>query len=298
MKSFQFSFEAIGTAWVIDIFDHVVATDQQKLVDQVKERIDVYDSVYSRFRSGSVVQTMAKREGEYTLPRDSKELLTLYHKLYTLTDGAFTPLIGDVLEDTGYDAAYSLKPKAAIRTALPWDEVIDFHFPKMYIKKPALLDFGAAGKGQLVDLVGRVLELAGYSSYCVDAGGDILYKSMQKEPLRIGLEHPVNLKQVIGVVEVTYGSICGSAGNRRKWDKFHHIIDPRTNTSPDTIQSVWVIAKKAILADALTTALYFTSAEKLSENFEFEYAMLYKDFTLKKSDNFPGEIFYNTPKTQ
>lgn len=292
MKSFQFSFEAIGTNWMIDIFEPLPLEKQRTIVAAVKERIEEYERVYSRFRSESIVSAMAKKEGEYTLPKDSKELMTLYRKLYTITGGAFTPLIGNVLEDTGYDVSYSLKPKETIRKAQEWDDVIEFHFPKIIMKQPSLLDFGAAGKGHIVDLVGKLMELQGITSYCVDAGGDMLYKSIEKEPIRIGLEHPENPKQVIGVVDITYGSICGSAGNRRKWDKYHHIINPQTNTSPENILSIWVIAKKTILADALATALFFTPAETLLEHFAFEYAMLYKDYTMQKSKTFPGEIFY------
>lgn len=293
MKSFQFSFEAIGTAWVIDIFESIPLQKQQQIVALVKQRIVEYDNVYSRFRSESIVSTIAKKEGEYTLPKDSKELMTIYKKLYTITDGHFTPLIGQVLEDTGYDATYSLKPKDIIATVPAWEDIIEFHYPKLIMKKPALLDFGAAGKGHIIDLVGRTMELDGITAYCVDAGGDILYKSITRDPIRIGLEHPENEKQVIGVVSLTYGSICGSAGNRRAWDQYHHIINPKTNISPRDILSIWVIAKKTIIADALATALFFTSPDTLKDHFDFEYAMLNKDYQLKKSDTFPGEIFYN-----
>lgn len=292
MKSFQFSFEAIGTSWMIDVFESLPLTKQQDIVAAVKQRIGEYERVYSRFRADSLVTAISKQEGEYTLPKDSRELMTLYRKLYTITDGAFTPLIGNVLSDAGYDAKYTLKPKETIRTAPAWEDVIEFHFPKLLIKQPALLDFGAAGKGHIVDLVGKLMELQGITSYGIDAGGDMLYKSITKEPIRIGLEHPENPKQVIGVVDITNNSICGSAGNRRKWDTYHHIINPKTNTSPENILSIWVIAKKTILADALATALFFAPAETLAEQFAFDYAMLYKDYTLQKSDTFPGEIFY------
>lgn len=294
MNTLQFSFEAIGTAWTIDIFAHNTNLTKNDFINKITQRIDEYDHIYSRFRQDSIITKLSKAGGSEQLPNDSRELFRLYKDLYKITEGTFTPLIGNVMEDLGYDSTYSLKPKDIIRTAPSWDDTIDFKYPKLTLKQPAVLDFGAAGKGHIVDLVGVLLELEGVTSYCIDAGGDILYKSAQKDPLRIGLEHPTNPKQVIGLVNITNGSICGSAGNRRTWGKYHHIIDPKTNSSPEHIVSVWVIAKKAILADALATALYFTSPESLSEHFSFDYAMLYKDLTLKKSETFPGEIFYNT----
>ena len=163
---------------------------------------------------------------------------------------------------------------------------------KLNLKKPALLDFGAAGKGYLVDIVGNLLHKEKIYSYCIDAGGDILYKSKEYKPLRVGLENPNNLKQVIGVASILNKSICASAGNRRKWGKFNHIIDPHTLSSPTNILATWAIADIAVLADALSTCLFFIQPEVLKKEYNFEYLMLNSDFSIEKSPNFSSEIFY------
>ena len=111
------------------------------------------------------------------------------------------------------------------------------------------------------------------------------------KPLKVGLENPTDFKQVIGVVEVNNKSICASAGSRRKWGKFHHIIDPKNLKSPDKIIASWVIAKDTITADGLATCLFFTTPEKLLKYFEYEYFILFPDFTFKKSKNFGAELF-------
>lgn len=286
MKPVQLVFDAIGTRWVIDVFASI---PKKTLMHAVLTRIEAFDCVYSRFCPDSLVTQMATRKGTYTLPEDGNALLELYHTLYKLTDGKVTPLIGSVLEQAGYDASYSLQPKQ-LQTPLTWDEALLYQHPTLTIKKPTMLDFGAAGKGYLADIIGHLLEGLGCKQYCIDAGGDILMQL--SEPLRIGLEHPAHPQQVIGVATIQQGSICGSSGNRRAWQGFHHIIDPFTLTSPTHVRAVWVVAKTARIADAIATCLFFVPPEKLYGQFTFEYVLLDTDYRIARSEAFPGEFFY------
>jgi len=287
----SFTFEAIGTSWKIDIIDSISSTQLEKIQKAIQDRIEVYDRTYSRFRSDSVITQLAKKSGKYILPDDAKELFTLYHTLYTLTDGTFTPLIGDVLIDAGYDAQYSLQTKKLHRPH-KWEDMFHYTHPALTIKKPTMLDFGAAGKGYLVDIVAQILIKDGITSFCVDGSGDIYYQHKDNAPLQVGLEHPENPKQVIGVASITKGSLCGSAGNKRRWGGFHHIINPHTLTSPEDILAIWVVAADAFHADALTTCLFFVTPEKMQKYFSFEYVIVKSDYTLDKSEHFPGEFFY------
>lgn len=290
MPKAAYRFEAIGTSWQIDIEDDITREQETELLEAIKKRIAVYDAHYSRFRSDSLVANMSQKAGEYTLPEDGKELFDIYKKMYASTGGAVTPLIGQALVDAGYDAQYSLETKPMQKTPA-WDEIIEYDFPKLILKKPALLDVGAAGKGHLIDIVSQLLQGRGVTSFCVDAGGDIHYQNAANHTLRVGLEHPGDSAQVIGVATILNQSICGSAGNRRAWGEFHHIINPHSLTSPKHILAVWAVAKTTILADALTTALFFTPAQQLKNEYEFEYVIVREDFSVEKSPNFSGELF-------
>jgi len=289
--SSQFTFEAIGTHWVVDIFEPLSKEGEVKVLEQIRERIDVFDKAYSRFRSDSLVTEMSQKAGEYTLPDDAEKMMSLYHDVFLLTDGLVTPLIGQVLVDSGYDAQYSLKQKKELEVPLSWDEVLEYYHPHLQMKQPALLDFGGAGKGYLVDLVGEVLEQNGIRSYCVDAGGDMLHRSKAGEAMSVGLEHPGDTTKAIGVVKICNQSLCASAGNRRVWQNFHHIINPKTLSSPGHIAALWVIAESTILADILATALFFVSTQKLLQKYSFEYLILNADYSFEKSTGFPAEMF-------
>jgi thiamine biosynthesis lipoprotein len=292
MQSLQFTFEAIGTRWVIDGNDVPDTIQIDKIRNAVGECIADFDRIYSRFREDSLISIMATRIGTYSLPENAKPLLELYHRLYTITGGAFTPLIGKTMEEAGYDKTYSLKA-GPLHHPPGWDETMDYRHPDLTIKKPALLDFGAAGKGYVIDIVGQLLITAGIPEFCIDAGGDILSVSAKKNPLRIGLEHPENTEQVIGVATITNQAICGSSGNRRKWEGFHHIINPHSLKSTETILATWVVAHTTMVADALATCLFFTEAAILKKHFAFEYLVLFPDYSIEKSFDFPGELFYN-----
>ncbi len=108
LKSKTFIFEAIGTKWTIDIRTPLLQNEADLLFEKILTRIDEFDKNYSRFRSDSLVTEMSRVTGHYRLPNDAKKMLDLYEKLYSLTKGLMTPLIGKSLEEAGYDANYSL----------------------------------------------------------------------------------------------------------------------------------------------------------------------------------------------
>ncbi|HEV7453841.1 MAG TPA: FAD:protein FMN transferase [Candidatus Saccharimonadales bacterium] len=287
----MWTFEAIGTQWNIELYGTEAAgIDTTALQAAVQRRIAVFDRDYSRFRSDSLVSAMARQAGMYTLPADAKPLFDVYHQLYLLSDGKMTPLIGRLLADAGYDANYSLQA-GRLQRPPAWDDVLDYQFPALTIKQPVLLDFGAAGKGYLVDIIGDMLRLHGVRNFVVDAGGDSLCRTPPGQAARIGLEHPGDPSQAIGVATIANRSLCGSAGNRRRWASFHHIMDPVTLLSPEHIRAVWVVAGTTILADALTTGLYFMTPEVLQPHFDFEYAIVRQDYSLEHSTQFPAVFF-------
>ncbi len=285
----EHSFEAIGTHWKILINDALTQKDEASLLARIRARIDEFDRDYSRFRDDSLVTKMSQEAGEYELPRDAEPMLDLYRELYALTGGLVTPLIGDVLIGAGYDAQYSLKP-TEMRVPPAWEEALEYRFPRLVMRKPAMLDFGAAGKGYLVDIVAGLLKASGARSFSVNAGGDICAYDEQGKPARIGLEHPGHPDQAIGVADIANRSICGSSGNRRAWGEFHHIINPHTLLPVRDTAAVWVVANTTMLADALATCLFFVAPSVLSR-YPFEWLMMDRDGAIEHSAHFPAELF-------
>ena len=287
----QFVFEAIGTHWQIDIYKEYSEDDRSALFESISQRIEEFDKNYSRFREDSLVTEISKASGEYQLPDDAEQMFDVYKKLYDATDGHVTPLIGNLISDLGYDSQYTLKPKQELHEVPEWDNVMKITSNKVIVKDPVLIDTGAIGKGYLIDIVSELLESEGITSYTVDAGGDIRTRKAEKKPLRIGLENPHNVKQVIGVIELFNQSICASSGNRRAWGEYHHIINPYTKKSQNGILAVWVIADTTIIADGIASALFFVNNEKVKHIAHYEYLILRDNFSIEKSDGFSAELF-------
>ena len=278
----KLSFEALGTHWQIE----QPSGFTPKLEAAIHAQLEHIDKTWSRFRDDSLVAKMAQQAGSYELSRADSDLLQWYRKLYDATDGAVTPLIGQTLADAGYDGQYSLRPKEAIRATPDWDDRLSLHNSTLKIKRPTLIDVGAAGKGFAVDAVATWLS----DAYTVDAGGDIRLSGHTET---IGLEHPLQPGMVIGTAQLNGGSICGSAGNRRAWGNgtWHHILDPRTSRPTTDILATWAIAPTAMHADGLATALFFAQPEQLQGLADFQFIVLYADGSVRHTKHKDIQLF-------
>lgn len=280
-------FNALGTIWKIKYTTDTLS-DTKYIDTLIRERIKVFENTYSRFKENSLVGQIAQTPGMYSMPEDFDLLFTFYAKVYSLTSGKFTPLIGATLEALGYDKKYSFVKKDYCSKVPKLTDVLFYKKNVLKTTSPIQLDFGAAGKGFCVDIVAGLFEKHEIDTYTINAGGDMRIKNNKEV---IGLEDPQDPKKVIGVVNKDSLAIAGSSGNRRKWEDMHHIIDPDTQKSPTDIISVWTIAKDTMTADGLATALYMVSPEILFHHFDFQYVILYKDYKTVVSKNFEGELF-------
>lgn len=231
---------------------------------------------------------MAHSQGTYMLPRGGKKLGELYQKLYVATNGAMSPLVGSSLNAAGYDKEYSFAV-ASPKPAPTWNDVMQWQGDTIKITVPIDLDVGAAGKGLLVDGIANKLIQAGINAFTIDASGDVLAKGNVQ---RIGLENPYDSTTVIGAVEIKNESLCASATNRRKWGNgWHHVLNAKSGRPVDNVVATWVIAESTMLADGLSTALFFVSADKLQHIAPFDYVRVLSDGTIEHSRRFVGQLF-------
>lgn len=271
MPGASYQFEAIGTQWSIETPSPL--TETLKL--SIHACINDFDLTYSRFNTDSVVSQMALK-GKGTFPESITPLLNTYAKLDQATDGKVNPLVGRALEQLGYDAEYSLVQKESPTSVLPFAS-LSRKDVTLSVTDPALLDIGAIGKGFLIDEVSKILAQS-FDSFVVDGSGDLAVYG--DTPQTIGLEDPRDTSRIIGSVSITNKSLCASATNRRAWgDGLHHIIDATTGLPAKTeVIATWAIADTTLIADALTTALFFTPPETLKPDFgNFHYVILNKD---------------------
>ncbi len=285
MSVARHAFEALGTSWTIE----TRAALPSSLLSRMHTRVDDFDRAYSRFRPDSLVSRFAETGGTCELPDDAGPLLAFYRVLYEATDGRVSPLVGRALEHLGYDPQYSLQRRPGVATVPDWDDVLRVQGSVLVTSEPILLDFGAAGKGYLVDLLAEELNGAGIAEYVVDASGDLVRRG--PDECRVGLEDPVDPTRVIGVANLRSGAICGSADNRRSWGGLHHIIDAATAEPTTAVTATWVVAASAMVADGLATALFMAEPATLARAFAFSYVRMPTAGGVEYSTNFDGELF-------
>ncbi|ALV42925.1 hypothetical protein AU252_18630 [Pseudarthrobacter sulfonivorans] len=282
----DFRFDGIGTRWEISTPRPLDASVRARLLALVER----YDGDWSRFRSDSTVGAMARQPGRYELPPEAADLGRLYRSLYEVTGGAMTPLIGGSLERLGYDAAYSLRPAGNALPAPHWEDVLTWDGNVLTTTAPLVLDIGATGKGQLVDLLAIELRSCGVDSFVIDASGDLLHRG--PDPVSVALEHPYDPARAIGTVPLAGGALCASASNRRAWgDGLHHVLDGKTGLPVRRAVATWTMAESTMVADALATALFFVPGKELERSFDFSWLTVFSDGSAAYSAGFEGTLF-------
>ncbi|GAA1914514.1 FAD:protein FMN transferase [Arthrobacter gandavensis] len=286
----SWAFEAIGTQWEISAEAPLDADTRAAVTGLVSE----YDQALSRFRTDSILSGLSRGEGTVSLPGYTAELFSLFDSLDRLTDGRMNPLVGGSLELLGYGPGYRLTPQGPAAGAPPWPEAVRWESGasgdvRLSLDRAGTLDVGAAGKGHLVDLVWELVTGRGYASVVVDAGSDMRHCG---PGLRVGLEHPFDPNQAIGVVHLQDRALCASATNRRAWGNgLHHVLDASTGLPVKAVAATWVLARNALTADGLATALFLTDPSALAAEFEFDYVRMFSDGRAEYSPAMAGVLF-------
>lgn len=275
----EWAFEAIGTPWSIGTPDPI----GREARDAITHRIDEFDRTWSRFRADSTVARL-RTDREVNLGPDAPAILGIYDRLFDLTGGAVSPLVGGALEQLGYGAGYRMTADGEPVRVPRWTDC-RLEGTVLVAPDPVVLDIGAVGKGWLAQAVAEIVG----QPCVVDASGDIVNRS--GEVLRVALEHPRDPSSAIAIAHVPDGeSICGSAVNRRTWGaNLHHVLDARSGAPTREVAATWAGGPDAGWADGLATAAFFS--DRLVGQGGW-WLTLHDDDRLTGA-GFPGEVFEN-----
>ena len=116
------------------------------------------------------------------------------------------------------------------------------------------LDPSGYVKGWAVEAAAGILDAAGATSYCFNAGGDVIARGEPKPgfPWRVGIRHPEVADRVAAVVEARDVAVATSAAYERPG----HIVDPNRGRPPNGILSITVVGPSLATADAYATAAF------------------------------------------
>jgi thiamine biosynthesis lipoprotein len=139
---------------------------------------------------------------------------------------------------------------------------------KVFLKKKGMaIDLGGIAKGYAVDRAFDLLMSHGYKNLIVNAGGDLrVGGTKNKQPWSIGIQNPRESQKILARISVSDTAIATS-GDYEKYfiyqgKRYHHIFNPRDGFPADGCQSVTILYKDGMTADALATAVFVLGPEK------------------------------------
>lgn len=210
-----------------------------------------------------------------------------------LTDGAFDPTIGYVIDEWGIGTDHAKIPEKSITDKYKGlqnykniklnNDTKEIKFSNKYVK----LDLGAIGKGYVGDEMRRILKEEGIKSALLNLGGNVvaLGTKLNNEKWSIGIRNPKKDNEIVASLKAMDEVVITSGNYERYFIKdgvrYHHILDPKTVYPAESgIISSTIITKDGIDADALSTATYILGpekAKKLIESLDGVEAFFIKD---------------------
>ena len=139
---------------------------------------------------------------------------------------------------------------------------------RVFLKKKGMgVDLGGIAKGYAVDRGFEILKSLGYKNLIVNAGGDLRVGGLKNnQPWSIGIQNPRETQNILTRISVSDVAVATS-GDYEKFfiyqgKRYHHIFNPRDGFPTDGCQSVTIVTKDCITADALATAVFVLGPEK------------------------------------
>jgi FAD:protein FMN transferase len=253
----QFTFEAIGTHWWIEIFDEISDENLEAACGRLEVLSSTFNSEYSRFRDGSFVGIL-NRERLLENPTEECRALLVYGKqLYLRSNGSFNLLVGHILEARGYDAKYSFKADETEHASAPLtcNPLSDLIISESEITLTCgNVDLGGYGKGWLIDKLAHDLKAHDIEHFLINGGGD-MYATSDKggEAITIYLEHPTETGKYLMETSLLNQGFAASSPFKRQWKSggktYEHVV--AADETPQV--GTFVKAATAVDADAFAT---------------------------------------------
>lgn len=286
--------------------------------NQMKTRMEelsqLYD-IYYEYSGENNLKTVNDNAGIQPVPvrEEILDLIEFCQDWYAKTDGKVNIALGPVLSIWHkYMERYSADPTDAklpdldkLQEKLPLcnmeDIVVDRESGTVYLKQKGMsLDVGAVAKGYATQLVCQEAYEAGFTSFIVSAGGNVVAGDPPLDGVRsswgIGIQDPFTAEELGGgnSVDVAYvhNTCVVTSGDYQRFymvgeQRVHHIIDPETLMPADYYRGVTVITPDSGIADLASTTLYtlpYEESKAMAQKMEWEVMWIFADGTIECTD--------------
>jgi thiamine biosynthesis lipoprotein len=129
------------------------------------------------------------------------------------------------------------------------------------------IDLGGFAKGHAVDNAATILRHRHIRHAIVSAGGDSrVIGDRRGRPWTIGVRDPRRPGEMAALLPLEDVSISTSGDYERCFEadgqRFHHVIDPSTGRSPNSVRSVTILAEDGLTTEALSKTVFVLGLDK------------------------------------
>lgn len=265
-------FRAMGTRCSILVFGQDRRIEA--LASLAKRRVDLLESLWSRFRADSELTRLNERSGSggVSVSPETEGLVRAMQRGWEWTGGAFDPTVLAAVKSNGYDRdfarliAYDFVDAVGAPAPGMADVVVGDRM--VALPRGVGVDPGAIGKGLAADIIVDEMMTAGAAGVLVDLGGDIAFAgnpgaethwriSIVDERAAVTNDQGRPEREFVVPAGVEHAGIATSTSLTRRWAQGrHHVIDPRTgrSTSEELVQ-VTVAGGRAWECEVWATAV-------------------------------------------
>ena len=257
---------ALGAAAEIVLYDPDAAR-ARRLIARCVAEIDRLEDVFSLYRPESAISRL-NREGRLEAPPLELVALLAEARSYSeRTEGAFDVTVQPLwrlyaahFARPGADPQGPGEPAHAKAQALVDYRAVEIEPAEVRFARPGMaITLNGIAQGYITDRVATLLQDAGMTDVLLDIGEvRALGRHPDGRPWHVGLRRAAEPETVARTVTLADRAVATSAGIASPFDesgRHHHLFDPATGRPAPAAGQVSVIAPRATMADALSTAL-------------------------------------------
>lgn len=264
---------AMGAAASMILYPADQASGQRLLAACLAET-ERLEQIFSLYRPDSALVRLNRQGTLAEPPVELVEVLSMSRHVSMVTAGAFDVTVQPLWElYSAHFAQPGADPEgppedriAAARQLVDW-RTIRVGSDRIALRRPgAAITLNGIAQGYITDKVAEVLKRHGFDNMLVDLDHP---RAISTKPdgsaWKIGIANPANPSQAITELQVVDRAVGGAGGYGTIFDeagRFTHIIDPRDGSTIPAMVGVSVVAKTALVADGLATAMLLSPEHK------------------------------------
>ena len=264
-------FQTMGTQAYVEFWtdDNSQGPMLIRAVQDEFERINQLMSPYLESSELSLLNRDASQQA-VTISAEFYQLLQQAEQLAELSAGAFDISFASV--GFSYDYRQHVKPSvedlAAQRSLINYQHIqLLANNQVRFAKAGVKIDLGGIAKGYAVERSIALLAQAGIQHALVTAGGDTrLLGDKRGRPWLVAIKHPRKSDDIVAQLPLINSAISTSGDYERFFIedgvRYHHILDPKSGTSPSGLMSVTVLGPGTTRTEALSNTLIVLELER------------------------------------